>query len=206
MATANAVNANSSGIQVYDGTSTFFGRTLTGTTNQIAVSNGTGISDNPTIALDTKVVISTQPCMAAYLSSTQNNKTGNGTFYTLIYDTVIFDQNSNYNSVTGVFTAPVTGKYWFSTQAKFSNVGSSTWLFELYLQRSDGLQWRGSSEGPVNSASTTGRFVEINSIVPMTSGQTFTTFVIVTGQGADTVGVAGGATNPVTWLTCKLLC
>lgn len=48
MGTNNAINLNASGIAVYDGSSTFFGRTLTAGTG-VSISNGTGVSGNPTI-------------------------------------------------------------------------------------------------------------------------------------------------------------
>lgn len=54
-----------------------------------------------------------QPAFLAYLSSTASNVTGDGTNYTVICGNEVFDQSSTYNASTGVFTAPVTGKYMF---------------------------------------------------------------------------------------------
>lgn len=48
MATANAINANNTGIQAYDGAGTFNGRTITAGTGT-SVTNGNGVSGNPTI-------------------------------------------------------------------------------------------------------------------------------------------------------------
>lgn len=56
----------------------------------------------------------TQPAFNAYLSTNQANVTGDGTVYTIIFDTELFDQGSNYNNATGTFTAPVAGKYQFN--------------------------------------------------------------------------------------------
>ena len=46
--------------------------------------------------------------MYAYLSANQgvNNTTAN-----VIFNTVLFDSNSNYNATTGTYTVPVTGVY-----------------------------------------------------------------------------------------------
>lgn len=55
MATANAINCNTAGITSYNGSGTFTGRTITGTTNQIVVTNGDGISGNPVLSLPTTI-------------------------------------------------------------------------------------------------------------------------------------------------------
>jgi hypothetical protein len=54
-----------------------------------------------------------QPAFSANQSANINNVTGDGTTYAFICDTEIFDQNSDYNNTTGVFTAPVTARYFF---------------------------------------------------------------------------------------------
>lgn len=51
MATNNGINLKNSGLTSYDGAGTFNGRTLTPPAAGITVSNGTGISGNPTLAL-----------------------------------------------------------------------------------------------------------------------------------------------------------
>ncbi len=53
---------------------------------------------------------STNPAFSAYLSATASNVTGDSTLYTVVCDTELFDQGSNF--ATGIFTAPATGKYW----------------------------------------------------------------------------------------------
>lgn len=54
-----------------------------------------------------------QPAFCANLSATVSNVTGDGTVYTILFDSVLKDQTSSYNNATGVFTAPVAGKYYF---------------------------------------------------------------------------------------------
>lgn len=50
---------NTNGILTQTAADTFAGRTLTGTTNQITVTNGNGVSGNPTLSLPADVVIPT---------------------------------------------------------------------------------------------------------------------------------------------------
>lgn len=49
----------------------------------------------------------------AYVSSSVTNVTGDGTYYTILQDSELFDDGSNFAPGTGTFTAPVTGKYHF---------------------------------------------------------------------------------------------
>lgn len=58
MALSNSLNAGTTGIVVNLGTGSFTGRTLTGTANQIAVSNGDGVAGNPTFSLTNNINVS----------------------------------------------------------------------------------------------------------------------------------------------------
>lgn len=50
---------------------------------------------------------------SAYISADQNNVTGDGTSYTVLYQTKIVDTTASYNTATGIFTAPLAGNYMF---------------------------------------------------------------------------------------------
>lgn len=56
MAYNNILNENVTGIITRNSSGISFGRTITGTANQIIVTNGDGISGNPTISLDPSVI------------------------------------------------------------------------------------------------------------------------------------------------------
>lgn len=64
-----------------------------------------------------------QPAFSASLSGNVTNATGDGTTYTIAYDTEAFDQGGNFGSNT--FTAPVTGKYVFPYQISLAGLGSA---------------------------------------------------------------------------------
>jgi hypothetical protein len=55
LATLNSIVLPSSGIVVSDGTNNLISRTLTGTANEITVTNGTGVSANPTLSLPSSI-------------------------------------------------------------------------------------------------------------------------------------------------------
>jgi hypothetical protein len=90
--------------------------------NMVQKANGTGSwkvttpGDSDAIDVDDDgiVTLPLQPSFYAYLSSTANNVSGDGTVYTIINNTEVFDLNADYNTTTGVLTAPVTSKWAFT--------------------------------------------------------------------------------------------
>ena len=76
-----------------------------------------------------RILTPLQPCFSAYkATASANNVTGDGTPYNYICDTVIYNVGSHYNSGTGVFTAPVTGKYSFRVFCAPTNLSSTDTL------------------------------------------------------------------------------
>lgn len=76
MATNNSINLNAPGIASYDGAGTFFGRTIQGTGN-VVVTNGDGISGNPSISVSGIMswveVTGTSQAMSAGVGYVANN-------------------------------------------------------------------------------------------------------------------------------------
>lgn len=83
-----------------------------GTAGQVLTSNGAG-------ALPT---FQSPIAFSAYLNANLTNVTGNSVAYTVKYDTTSFDTNSAYNTTTGKYKAPKTGKYLFFANVLMSNV------------------------------------------------------------------------------------
>jgi hypothetical protein len=70
-----------------------------------------------------------QPAFAAYRGTSQQNS---GT--ALIFNTEQFDNGSNYNNSTGVFTAPVAGVYSFSASVQLINATGALVNGQLMIQ------------------------------------------------------------------------
>lgn len=66
----------------------------------------------------------TSPLFSAYQNAEVSNVTGDGTIYTVSFNTVLFDLTSSYNNGTFIFTAPVTAKYLFITTISFFGMGA----------------------------------------------------------------------------------
>jgi hypothetical protein len=98
----------------------------------LASATGTIIS-----ALDTgEITEPLQPAFQANGSATVTNVTGNAAVYTPVFNTEVFDQNADYNNGTGVFTAPVTGKYRLSCTMAMAEVTNGTLIY-MYLVTSN---------------------------------------------------------------------
>lgn len=185
-----------------NGTSNLVGRTITGTSNQISVANGSGATANPTLSFPaTTTFATTQPSMLAYLSAPATSVTGDGTLYTLIFDTVTYDQGSNYNNVTGVFTAPVTGNYAISGNVSYGALGTST-IFTVYVETTS-YELVCTSNNAVDVALTSKLWLHFHVVVRMSSGNTF--HIASAGVGGTKNNNIYGAAGYFTWLSCVLL-
>ena len=75
------------------------------------------------------------PAFLATLAGAVNNQTGDGTVYTVVYDTEIFDQGGD--SVSGTFTAPVTGLYQLSANGSVSGITTAMTTGEWIISTSN---------------------------------------------------------------------
>ena len=160
-----------------------------GTTNVIIAS------------VDGEVTMPLQPAFSAILSATTaSDKTGNNTIYTLICNTEIFDQGSDYDNTTGTFTAPVTGIYRFNARLAWNNiVGQDS--SQLYIQTSNrNYLTIMSTFSPVGLRQNASEFCD------MDDGDTCILRGVGSGQGSDTVGFIGSATNAATYFAGNLVC
>jgi len=102
------------------------GNNVTQTAGVINVAGAFGISTTGTVGPNTVTVNgpAKKASFFAYLASTVTNVTGDGTAYTIVFDSTLYNQGSAYNTANGRFTAPVTGFYMFSTCVLASNIGA----------------------------------------------------------------------------------
>jgi C1q domain len=110
-ATDNAINigtASNTGRIITLGNATgTSGIVLTSASGNIVANTGLTVNSSG-IAYNTK-----QPLFCAYNANQILNVTGDGTTYTIAFDSTTINQGSVYNTGTHLFTAPVTGNYFF---------------------------------------------------------------------------------------------
>lgn len=193
MATNNAINLASSGLVAYDGAGIFTGRTVTGTTNQIAITNGSGTAGNPTAALASIVTIPTQPAFLVTLSGTVSNVTGDGTNYTVAYDTTVFDQGTNITT-NNTFTAPITGIYFICAAVTLTGLTAldTSARIDILVAGTANTAYR-INPGTTFPASG-GLTICASSFLSVTSGQAVTIRIVV-GGSTKTVSAGGDTTS-----------
>jgi hypothetical protein len=167
----------------------------------ILVGNGgsTGIK----ISVAGEVTMAAQPAVAAYLPSSDLNKTGNGATYTLGDPTdltEIYDQNGDLVNTTGVFTAPITGRYHVEACLKLDQ-GSSNIAHTLSIFSSN-RTW--SFRDYQAGGATNGLSAQLSTDIDMDAADTFTITLVITGEGSNIVDALGGS-SPLSFLSARLV-
>ena len=148
---------------------------------------------------------STRCCFSAYLSSSVSNVTGDGTVYTIVYNGTVFDQGSNFNTSSGVFTAPVTGKYLFTVAVDSAdNSAYTNCNLKVVTTARTYTPLANFNIGAVTGSAS----VSFNGSVlaDMTANDTAKVTWTVSGS-TKSIGVTGGAdSNLLTYFQGYLLC
>jgi len=96
-------------IGVIPSAAVFSGNVDLGSNLLVGNAGSTGIA----ISANGEINMAAQPAFLAYPTSNINNVTGDGTVYNVVFNAEVFDQGADFNISTGVFTAPITGRYSF---------------------------------------------------------------------------------------------
>lgn len=147
----------------------------------------------------------TRCAFLAYLGSTVNNVSGDGTVFTIGTSTAlteVFDQGNNFNT-NGTFTAPVTGKYWLQVTALLTG-GSVISGANLKIVTTARTYRSIIPNGPTpSSTNVVGSCI---TIADMSSGDTATFTIDTTDSGGKIDDLIGGASPYLTWVSGYLVC
>lgn len=160
------------------------------TADPFVISQGTALGTNNIMSVATSGEINypLQPAFLAYLPSTDNNKTGNGTVFTIGSATTlteVFDQNSDFNT-NGTFTAPVTGRYCLIGGCYV--VGTTIAQVFTYTL---GASNRSQTTFVNRAASALAQYLHSEALMDMDAGDTCVTTITITGEAGDTDDIYG---------------
>lgn len=124
-----------------------------------------------------------------------SNKTGDGTQYTIVYDSEIYDIGSHFSSTT--FTAPVTGQYDLGLVVLFFGLGALFTSGNIQLVTSNRTYSLYIGIGAIRDASNQATLF-LNTLADMDAADTVTTLLQVSGS-TKTVSIGGSGSNTLTY-------
>lgn len=179
---------------------TFTGLNLSGlTASRLIATDGsknftsTTSSLSPTftgLTLSGTMVNTGQPAFGANNGSSRNDVTGDGTVYTLIFNSEKFDQANNFDG-TSTFTAPVSGKYHFTFSVLAGQIGSSHTQFILALVTTGGTYEMIAGNAANLRDSNSNIIVNGSATVSMNATDTATCTITISGS-TKTVDIGAG--------------
>ena len=149
-----------------------------------------------------EVAMPSQPCFGAWLDAQVDNVTGDGTVYTIAYDTEEFDQNNDFNGTT-TFTAPVTGIYIFNVNVAMKYEAAVPTDCELRVVTSNLTYQYVDSDVAVEAQNISGHRVSV--VADMDAADTMTTNVEYGGSVKVMDMRPDFSTQPRNWMSGALL-
>lgn len=130
------------------------------------------------------------PFVFAVSNGAQNNVTGNGTTYTVQFNTEITDQTNAFNPATGVFTAQFTGNYEFTATIGLQNLVAAftQYLMSFLCGGTTYIFQQGNPTGERAAGGTNQLTRTLSLKIRLTAGQTCRAQVQVSGS-TQTVGI-----------------
>lgn len=177
--------ATSNGTVYYDGTRLV--TTATGTAGFVLTSNGAAAPTYQAAGGGPGTNI-----FLAFMNADQTNVTGAGTQATIIFNDITSNPGSYYNTATGIFTAPTTGNYFFTSNVQIGGTSAGANRVIL-LGTTTSIEYKILDENFVPSVAAGVVYVAANFMARLTVGQTCQLQLRVFGGAGDTLSVSGSA-------------
>lgn len=134
----------------------------------------------------------TMPKQPAFLATANgSSQTNVGSAETVNFGTEVFDQNSDYNTSTHTFTAPVTGRYYFSGTVRTGELATDANFYRIEIQTSNrNYKFEIIDPDKLYSANPTYHSFHFNSLADMDSGDT-ASVVLIRNGGTASLDITG---------------
>jgi len=172
---------------------------------KISAGSALGTGDTFIMTANGERTMPLQPCFLAHRNGDIFNITGDGTVYSMVWDSEEKDQGGDFNGTT-TFTAPITGQYRFICQVQLTQMSTSnTSAYIEFVASGDTYRSDITNIGReifINNAP-----LEIETIIPMTASDTISVRFVVNG-GTKVVDVQGnnGAGRSISYFSGFLIC
>lgn len=173
------------------GSSNTLSSTLLCTNTPNLGSSGNGLGTIYLNALSGNVTNSAVASFSAYITTTVNGVSGNGTVYTIICDTKEWDNNNNYSTSTGTFTAPVAGKYLVHGQIAMTGLVSNNTTMQGMISVGGSNDTVFDVQKP-NYDNSNNLFFSFSKVINITSASTSVNLTVsVSGNSSKNVNIVG---------------
>ncbi len=218
MATTNALNKESQELTIDPGasgdsfvqldinTTSEFRVGVDDTDDSFRISQGSALGTNDTFIM-TAAGERTMPLHPAFSANNEVSDvdvTGDGTVYTVIFNQELFDQGSDYDTTTGIFTAPITGRYHFSCSVRTKDFDGTFTDGNIRIATSNNVFF-GAQESDSLRISNSYFSQRFDVIADMDASDTVEIQIQWSG-GTKTLDVFGLGSLSITWFTGFLIC
>jgi hypothetical protein len=158
-----------------------------------AIASGITLNTTDTNVIGVTASAPKQPSFCAYVNANTGAVTGDGTAYTVIFNSKVYDKDSNYSTSTGLFTAPYTGVYIFSSSVYCTGLTSAMTPIILAITTNSATPTTATAATQVpRTAVTTDNQLTITGQFLMAAGDTCSMVLTISG-GTKAAVVSGGS-------------
>lgn len=176
-------------------------------TGIVKYNNSGRLETSATAIIDSseRITNSSQPLVMGYVNANVSNQTGDGTSYTIVFNSTLVNQGSMINTGTGIVTVPKTANYLISGSVGFLNVGAgNTFGIINIVTTSRTFQVCSGNYAAMRDSNNNLVLTFPSLVTPLTANDTIRINVHV-DSSTKTVGILGDGTNPLTFLTVWLI-
>jgi hypothetical protein len=113
------------------------GNLTAGNVLKINSISGSGTTAIGQLEAPSQLTMPNQPAFHAGLNGSSYENITNGTDLTVVFDVERFDQGGDYNTSTGIFTAPVTGRYCLLCNLYGRSIDTAATYYQMKLETSN---------------------------------------------------------------------